>query len=75
MASVMTIAEIKAQFDSEWVLVHDPQTSDDFEVHSGVVAAHSKDRDEVYRFAATARPKRFAILYTGELPKDAAIIL
>jgi hypothetical protein len=75
MASVMTIAEIKTHFDSEWVLVEDPETNDVFEVQSGMVAAHSKDRDEVYRLAAAARPKRFAILYTGECPRDAAIIL
>lgn len=75
MTNVMTIAEIKAQFDSEWVLVEDPQTNDALEVQSGVMGAHSKDRDEVYRYAVTSRPKRFAILYTGEIPKDAAIIL
>jgi hypothetical protein len=75
MANVMTIAEIKAHFDSEWVLVEDPETNDAFEVQSGTVAAHSKDRDEVYRLAATSRPKRFAILYTGQCPRDAAIIL
>ena len=75
MASVMTVAEIKAQFDAEWVLVEDPQTDSDLEVQAGVVTAHSKDRDEVYRLATTSRPPRFAILYTGELPEDAAIIL
>ena len=54
MANVMTIAEIKAHFDSEWVLVEDPETNDAFEAQSGTVAAHSKDRDEVYRLAANA---------------------
>ncbi len=75
MASVMTIAGIKAHFESEWVLVEDPETDDANEVQSGTVTAHSKDRDEVYRIATTARPKRFAILYTGECPRNAAIIL
>jgi hypothetical protein len=71
----MTIAEIEARFESEWVLVEDPVTNDANEVQSGTVVGHSKDRDEVYRIATTARPKRFAILYTGECPRDAAIIL
>jgi hypothetical protein len=75
MASVMTIAEIEAHFESEWVLVEDPETNDANEVQSGMVTAHSKDRDEVYRLAATARPRRFAILYTGACPRDVAIIL
>ncbi len=71
----LTIAEIEAQFQSEWVLVEDPQTNESLEVQSGKVRYHSKDRDEVYRAAVKLRPKRFAILYTGTLPKDTAIVL
>lgn len=71
----LTIAEIEAQFESEWVLVEYPQTNESLEVQSGKVRYHSKDRDEVYRAAVKLRPKRFAILYTGTLPKDTAIVL
>lgn len=71
----LTIAEIEAQFESEWVLVEDPQTNESLEVQSGKVRYHSKDRDEVYRAAVKLRPKRFAILYTGTLPKGTAIVL
>jgi len=45
------------------------------EVQSGKVLSHSKDRDEVYREAVRLRPKRFAMLYTGTLPRDTAIVL
>jgi hypothetical protein len=75
MDSMMTISEIETKFQSEWVLVEDPQTNEAFEVHSGKVRFHSKDRDEVYRKAVELRPKRFAMLYTGEIPKDTAIVL
>ena len=75
MSDVLTIAEIETQFISEWVLVADPQTNEALEVQSGKVLAHSKDRDEVYREAVRLRPKRFAMLYTGTLPKDTAIVL
>jgi len=75
MSDMLTIAEIAAQFVSEWVLVEDPQTNDALEVQSGKVLSHSKDRDEVYREAVRLRPKRFAMLYTGTLPKDTAIVL
>ncbi|MBM4079459.1 MAG: hypothetical protein FJ278_07145 [Planctomycetes bacterium] len=71
----MTITEIEAQFKSEWVLVEDPQTNESLEVLRGKVCCHSKDRDEVYREAVRRRPKRFAMLYTGVLPEDAAIVL
>ena len=75
MDEVLTLAEIQARFDTEWVLVEDPQTNKSLEVQSGKVRFHSKDRDEVYREAVKLRPKRFAMLYTGTLPKDTAIVL
>jgi hypothetical protein len=75
MSDVLTIAEIETRFTSEWVLVEDPQTNDALEVQSGKVLYHSKDRDEVYREAVRLRPKRFAMLYTGTLPPDTAIVL
>ncbi len=75
MSDVLTAAEIESQFRSEWVLVGDPETDDSLRVRSGRVIYHSKDRDEVYRKAIELRPKRFAMLYTGTLPKDTAIVL
>jgi hypothetical protein len=75
MDDVLTIAQIEAQFESEWVLVEDPQTNEAQEVQRGKVRWHSKDRDEVYRKAVELRPKRFAMLYTGEMPEDTAIVL
>lgn len=75
MSDVLTAAEIESQFRSEWVLVGDPETDDSFHVRSGRVIYHSKDRDEVYRKAVELRPKRFAMVYTGTLPKDTAIVL
>lgn len=75
MEDVMNIAEIESRFESEWVLVEDPETNEDLEVQSGKVRYHSKDRDEVYRKAVELRPKRFAMLYTGTIPEDTAIVL
>lgn len=75
MDEVLTAAQILAQFESEWVLVEDPQTDEALKVQRGKVRWHSKDRDEVYRKAVELRPGRFAILYTGQIPKDTAIVL
>lgn len=75
MADILTVAEIQSQFPSEWVLVENPDTNASLEVQSGTVLYHSKDRDEVYRKAIELRPKRFAMLYTGSIPKDTAIVL
>jgi hypothetical protein len=75
MDEVLTAAQIEAQFESEWVLVENPQTDEALAVRQGKVRWHSKDRDEVYRKAVALRLARFAILYTGKIPKDVAIVL
>ena len=75
MEEVLTIAQVEAQFDSEWILVGDPQTNEALEVQSGKVLWHSKDREEVYRKAVELRPRRSAMLYTGKMPKDTAVVL
>ena len=75
MEKVMTNAEIESEFDSEWVLVVEPETNEQLEVVKGKVVHHSKDRDEVYRRAIAVRPKRFAILYTGEIPEGSEVVL
>ena len=71
----MTIEDIKSHFESEWVLIEDPQTNDVLEVLGGKVLHHSKDRDEVYRQAVALRPHRSAVVYTGEIPEDTAVVL
>jgi hypothetical protein len=75
MDETLTIGEMESKFAAEWVLVEDPQTDDDLEILGGTVRFHSKDRDEVYRKAAQLRPGRFAVLYTGSISKDAAVVL
>lgn len=75
MATEMTLEEIESQFDSEWVLVEDPITDEALNVLGGKVLHHSKDRDEVYRKAVSLRPKRSAVIYTGEIPEDTAVVL
>ena len=75
MERQMTIQEIESEFDSEWVLVVDPETTAGLEVLRGNVLCHSKDRDEVYRMAIARRPKRCAILYTGKMPEGTAVVL
>jgi hypothetical protein len=71
----MTIEEIRAQFDSEWVLIDAPQTDEKLNILGGSVLHHSTDRDEVYRKAVTLRPKRSAIVYTGQIPEGTAVVL
>ena len=75
MDEILSVGEMESRFVAEWLLVEDPQTDDALEVRIGKVRFHSKDRDEVYRKAIELRPRRFAVLYTGLIPKDAAVVL
>ncbi len=72
---VMTMQEMSARYSSEWILVGEPETDAALEVRKGRVLCHSKDREEVYRCAVALRPKRSAILFTGQLPHDTAVVL
>jgi hypothetical protein len=75
MSQVMNIEEIEASFPDEWILVIDPDIGPSLEVRSGVVAAHSRDRDEVDRRSLELRPKRSAIWFNGEPSHDTVIVL
>jgi hypothetical protein len=75
MVEVMKIDDIEARFPDEWILVIDPDIGPDLEVRSGVVAAHSKDRDEVDRRSLELRPRRSAIWFNGNLSDDTVIVL
>lgn len=75
MKEILSFSEIKQRYDAEWVLIADPETNEGFTIKQGVVLWHSKDRDEVYRKARQLKPKHSAIIYTGKLPDDVAVIL
>jgi hypothetical protein len=75
MRKVLSIEEIQSRFDSEWVLIEDPEVNERSEVVRGTVVFHSKDRDEVDRKAIELRLKHSAFLYTGKMPENTAIVL
>ena len=75
MNKVLTVAEIKSKYGSEWVLIEDPETNEALEVQSGRVLYHSKDRDQFDRKALGFHPKRFAVLYTGSTPEGMEFVL
>ena len=75
MNPVLTLAEIRERFQSEWVLVIDPELTPELELIRGEVAWHSKDRDEVYRKARELAPAHSAFLFTGRPPENIEFIL
>ena len=75
MSELMTIQQIEETFESEWVLVEDPEFTPELELVNGKVVYHCTDRDELYRKLGELRLKRSAILYTGSAPDDLVIML
>jgi hypothetical protein len=75
MDEIMTLAEIHSRFDSEWVLVADPEVDEKLRVVRGKVVFHSKSRDEFDRKLIATRLPSAAILYTGKMPENTAIVL
>jgi hypothetical protein len=74
MGERLSKAEIESRFESEYVLLDDPETDENLHVPGGTVACHSKDEDEVFRKAAELPSKRVAFLYTGKIPDDIVLI-
>lgn len=72
MQKVLTIAEIKAQYPDQWVLL---AVADDYnskkQLEQGVVLLHGKDYLELcYKGSEIAKNQLTTILFTGEKNKN-----
>lgn len=67
MGEMMSMEEIKRRYDSEWVLIEDPQTTEALDVIGGKVLFHSRDREELRKKAMELQPEFSAVLFMGEL--------
>ncbi len=56
--------EMKEKFRDEWLLITDYEVNSSGHLISGVVARHSKNKEEVYQLPALNPPAAFK--YTGE---------
>jgi hypothetical protein len=72
---IVTVAEIRLHFDSEWVLICDAKTDEQNKVIAGKLLWHSKDRDEVHRKMLELMPDRCATIYTGRPPENMVFVL
>ena len=75
MEHEMTVQEMESQFDDEWILIAAPETDEHLQVLRGKVICHSKDRDEVYRRMVALRLPDYAVLFTGQMPENTAVVL
>ena len=75
MSEILTMEEIEAKYDQEWVLLEDPEVTESEEIRSAKVVWHSKDEAEIWRKAGELRPVRPEILFIGEPPEDLEFLL
>ncbi|HYO50380.1 MAG TPA: hypothetical protein VEW94_11075 [Chloroflexia bacterium] len=74
VGQIMSAEEINSTFESEWVLVGDPEVEENLVVKRGKVLWHGKDKEELYKKAAEAQtPFKLAVLYTGRITEEEAL--
>lgn len=71
----MRWAEIVKKFKNEWVLIEVKKIDEEYNLKEGDVIAHSKDKSEVYGRLLKLKGKELYIDYTGQVPKDLAVVL
>ncbi len=71
----LTMEEINARFDGEWVLLENPWSEPGQQVLGGTLLSHSASKDEVHAQARVLRPKRAAFLYIGRGDEDMEYLL
>jgi hypothetical protein len=75
VGQIMSAEEINSTFESEWVLLGDPEVEENLIVKRGKVLWHGKDRDELHRKVRELDPRVAAILYTGRVPREGEEII
>jgi hypothetical protein len=76
--TILTLEQMKERYPSQWLLVHNTKTAENFDLIEGEVIAHAVDRDTIYDAIAKERKTRtgtLSIEYTGPIPNDLAFIL
>ena len=75
MPETLTIQEMHEKYLDSWILIADPVCDEGFHVQSGKVLFASHDRDATYREAIRRTAKEIAIVYTGTMSPDVAVVL
>jgi len=77
MAEILNWPSICTVYDSEWVVIENPQFDDQMELKQGKVLCHSGEKHDVVAYAkGLPRPIEIAIMFTGRpVPEGTAAIL
>ena len=75
MAKLMTLEEIKQQFQDEWLLIAYTELDQNLNVLQGELLLHSAEVEDIYNALPNYNDRAVAIEYVGEPPADVAFIL
>ena len=68
--------EIERRFDGEWVVIDDPEVTDDLDILGGRVVFHGATRAEAHEVIMRLGLKRFAVEFLGPaVPEGMVAIL
>ena len=70
----MKMSEIAKEHKDEWVLIEYTKLDKQLNVKEGRVLAHSPRKEDLYAVLPKFKGKNFTIEYTGEFPKDLAVM-
>jgi hypothetical protein len=71
----MSIAQIRRDYDGQWVLMVEPKVDQQLRPTRGKVVSHNPDRNVVHQELLRLKPKSFAIVFAGNRTKDSAVVL
>lgn len=76
MDEMLTWAEIEERFPDEWVVIDQPQLTDELDITGGRVVHHGIDRDQAELEATRNCLKFYTVWYIGErIPEGTVVIL
>ena len=75
MNDLLTLQEIEARCQGEWVLIGDTEHDKHDRLVRGRLLAHSESREEVYQVALRLRPKKSAVRCYKQPPEGMEYVL
>lgn len=75
MGEKLAISDAKTRFPNQWLLLENLEFDDASNVVAGTVIYHSPDRDEFDEKVITLSLTSSAVVFTGDIPRDVAVVL
>jgi hypothetical protein len=75
LSELLTIEQIKQQYQDEWLLIGYADLDENLNVLSGEVLAHAQNANDLYKLLPQYSDRPVAFEYVGEIPADFAFML